>query len=248
MKSVRLGQHFLVNENVLRKLLASLPFPPPNRVLEIGTGDGRLTEKLLEAGYEVTSYELDEALYEKAKRRLAGNDKLRLILGDGFTDQREYDVLVSSLPFYASRRFVEWFSSSSIPIGVIILQKEFVDKITSKPGDPKYGAYSVLASYCFMMEELFIVSPYDFEPRPRVFSSVLRMKRLRTLPNARRLVIRLKSLFGYRGRLVASFIRDLKKKRLLDKPVVLSEGLLDRRVEDLIADEALDLIREVISE
>jgi 16S rRNA (adenine1518-N6/adenine1519-N6)-dimethyltransferase len=242
MKSARLGQHFLENEDVLRRFVANVP-TPPKRVLEIGAGDGRLTERLLGAGYEVTSYELDDVLYEEAKRRLLGVANLRLILGDGFSDRAEYDVLVSNLPYYASRRFIEWFSATSTPIGVVMLQKDFFDKIDSSPGSQKYGVYSVLASYCFEVEELFVVPPEDFQPRPRVFSSALRMKRLRTLSEAKLLAVRLKSLFGYRGRLVASFVKDLKKRRLWNDSEVIQEQLLRRRVESLSPQEALEVVR-----
>jgi len=241
MRSVRLGQHFLKNKETMHRLVGCIP-PPPKKVLEIGTGDGRLTEQLVEAGYEVTSYEIDGRLYSEARRRLGDCGNLRLLLGDGFEDKSEYDVLVSSLPYYASRRFVEWFSAVSTPLGIIMLQKDFVDKIISEPGGRKYGAYSVLTSYCFASTELFVVPPRDFEPMPRVYSSALQMQRLRSLSEARLTALRLKALFSYRGRLVASFVRDMKKRRLWNDSVDVGGDLLHRRVEDLSPLEAMFMI------
>jgi 16S rRNA (adenine1518-N6/adenine1519-N6)-dimethyltransferase len=241
MKSARLGQHFLTNDETLWRLVRQVP-PAPERVLEIGAGDGRLTAKLLEAGYEVTSYELDDVLYDLVKRRLGEDSRLRLFFSDGFTDRARYDALVSSLPYYASRRFVEWFSETLTPVGIVVLQKDFADKIRSKPGDRKYGAYSVLASLCFTSEELFVIPPQDFEPPPKVFSSALRMERLRTVPDAKSSAVRLKSLFGYRGRLLSSFVRDLKKRWLWDESMSLEVELLRKRVEDLEPAEALKVI------
>jgi 16S rRNA (adenine1518-N6/adenine1519-N6)-dimethyltransferase len=241
MRSATLGQHFLKNEETLRRLVGGIP-PPPRKVLEIGTGDGRLTEHLVEAGYEVTSYELDGRLYCEARKRLGARGNLRLLLGDGFEDKSEYDVLVSSLPYYASRRFVEWFSAVSTPLGIVILQKDFVDKIVSEPGGRKYGAYSVLTSYCFTSKELFVVPPFDFEPVPRVFSSALQMQRLRSLSEARLTALKLKALFSYRGRLAASFVRDMRKRQLWNDSVDLGGDLLRRRVEDLSPLEAMFVI------
>jgi 16S rRNA A1518/A1519 N6-dimethyltransferase RsmA/KsgA/DIM1 with predicted DNA glycosylase/AP lyase activity len=215
--------------------------------LEIGTGDGRLTAKLLGAGYEVTSYELDRALYDVAMKRLGKDVKLTLNLGDGFDDRKGYDVLVSSLPYYASRRFVEWFSVTSTPLGIVVLQKDFADKIASKPGDRRYGTYSVLASSCFVVTELFVIPPHDFEPRPKVYSSALRMERLRTILDGRSSTVKLKLLFSYRGRLVASFVRDSKKKHLWNDSANLEEDLLSRRVEELSPSEAFTVIGGMVS-
>jgi 16S rRNA (adenine1518-N6/adenine1519-N6)-dimethyltransferase len=241
MRSARLGQHFLKNEAVIRRLVGVIP-PPPKKVLEIGTGDGRLTEHLLEAGYEVISYELDDRLYGEARKRLRDSRNLQLFLGDGFEDKGEYDVLVSSLPYYASRRFVEWFSAVSTPLGIVVLQKDFADKIVSEPGGRKYGAYSVLTSYCFASRELFVVPPHDFEPMPRIYSSVLQMQRQRSLPEAKLTALKLKALFSYRGRLTASFVRDMKKRRFWNDSIDVGGDLLHRRVEDLWPIEAMFVI------
>jgi 16S rRNA (adenine1518-N6/adenine1519-N6)-dimethyltransferase len=246
MKSAKLGQHFLTDDRVLENLVEQVP-PEIKEVLEIGVGDGRLTEKLLQAGFKVIGYELDSRLYSMARERMMGNPKLRLVLGDGFSDDERYDAVVSSLPYYASRRFVEWFAASSTPLGLVVLQKDFADKISSKPGSRKYGTYSVLAWYCFRMKELFVIPPMAFEPRPKVYSSVLKLERLRTLPSAGLMALKLKSLFSYRGRRVRSFVRDSKRRQLWGGLTELDEGLLVKRVEDLSPQEALNVIRGMAS-
>jgi len=85
MKSARLGQHFLKNDETLRRLVEQVHLPP-KRIIEIGAGDGRLTRLLVEAGHLVTSYELDSGLYDITKRRLGDAENLRLMMGDGFED------------------------------------------------------------------------------------------------------------------------------------------------------------------
>jgi 16S rRNA (adenine1518-N6/adenine1519-N6)-dimethyltransferase len=241
MKPVALGQHFLKNEDILRRLVEQTP-ASSDEVLEIGAGDGRLTERLLRAGYHVTSYELDRRLYEETKAHLGSYRNLRLVLGDGFTDENRFDVLVASLPYYASRRFVEWFASVTTPLGVVVLQKDFADKITSEPGTRKYGAYSILTSCCFLTKKLFVIPPGDFEPRPKVYSCALRMERIRTVVDAGLVGKKLKALFGYRGRLLASFVRDNKKRRLWNESIQIEGGLLNRRVEDLSPSEAMWIV------
>ncbi len=247
MRSARLGQHFLVKEAFLGRLVDQVPHSTKT-VLEIGVGDGRLTGRLLNAGYEVTGYELDGDLFLVAKERIGENPRLKLVMADGFTDVEGYDAMVSSLPYYASRRFVEWFAGTSTPLGVVVLQKDFADKIGSAPGDRRYGAYSVLTSYCFRLKELFVIPPDAFVPKPKVFSSALLLERIRTLPNSRGCAIKLKSLFSYRGRLVASLVRDFKKRGLWDAAINLDDGLLHKRVEKLLPSEAMIVIRGIVSD
>jgi 16S rRNA (adenine1518-N6/adenine1519-N6)-dimethyltransferase len=238
MKSARLGQHFLTNPRALQRIVQAAP-PPPMKVLEIGAGDGRLTRELLNAGYDVVSYELDERLYSQTGRTLGHVENLTLCLGDGFMDRQGYDAVVSSLPYYASRRFIEWFSGSTTPLGIVVLQKDFVDKITSPPGARKYGAYSVLTSHCFLVDSLFVIPPDDFEPRPKVFSSVIRLRRTRSVENGKLAAARLKAVFSYRGRMVASLVRDFKKKGAWNEGIHFNERILRVRVEDLTPSEAM---------
>ncbi len=238
MRSAKLGQHFLKSPAIIQRMVRSLPLPPQT-VLEIGAGDGRLTKWLLSAGYQVTSYELDGLLFERSRTALGRYEGLTLRLGDGFTDLQRYDAFISSLPYYASRRFLEWFSGSSTPLGIVVLQKDFVDKISSPPGSRKYGAYSVLTSWCFSLEELFVIPPDQFEPRPKVYSCVVRLKRRRKLGNGKGVAMQLKALFSYRGRMVASVVRDFGGKGSWDGDLVLDQMMLRKRVEDLDPAEAM---------
>ena len=243
MKSAVLGQHFLINKRTIERIVGVAEVNADDHVVEIGTGEGFLTEWLLKTGCEITSYEVDERLFQITKERFKGYSRLHLKLGDGFATKEDFDVVVSSLPYYASRRFVEWMATQHIPKGVVLLQKEFVDKMMSSPSTKKYGTYSVLSQHCFKMEELFLVPPDDFFPRPKVLSSVIRLSRVRSVLDGEGCARKLKILFSYRGRKISRFIKDASKKRGWKVCDALPNFFSDMRVEGMSPDQAMELVR-----
>jgi len=235
----------LIDTSIIDKIVLESGVGPSDSVLEIGTGDGRLTERLLKIGCNVVSYEIDPALYLQARHRLQTSDKLRILLGNGFNDRSPYDVLVSSLPYCASRKFVEWFVRAPIPRAVIVLQKDFVNKLMAPVGCKKYGPYSVMGQTCFDMEELFLIYPDSFVPPPKVVSSVLSMKRRRSILDPR-IVPRLKFIFSYRGRTVSRLINDMRRRGTLPYDYGQDLSLTKKRIEELEPVRILELAADMV--
>jgi len=239
MKGVKLGQHFIVKDEVVDSMILAAQITPNDKVIEIGTGHGELTSKLLRVGCRVISYEIDPGLYEQARTSLGYNSRLDLILGNAFEDSGIYDIAIASLPYYASRTFVEWAAEGAFDRAVVILQKDFLDKLVSKPGNRKYGPYSVIGQFCFVIRNILLVPPESFDPSPKVCSMIVRMDRKTRIDNSKLVARKLKVLFSYRGRKLSRFVKDLMAKGRWEGAMIIGDDLLEMRVEDLDPSVAL---------
>jgi 16S rRNA (adenine1518-N6/adenine1519-N6)-dimethyltransferase len=194
-KAVKLGQNFLVDKNIARKIVGEfLPqiaggdMPDPasrslgtgGPVLEIGAGPGILSEMLLEAipAERLTLVEIDPYLVRNLRQRLG--DRVRILEKNildidlaGLFQGRKVAV-IGNLPYHISKELVDWFIAqrAEIETAVLMLQKDFIDKLLSA-GGKKYNAQSVVFSLLFESRRCFNVFPGSFAPRPRVMSTVL---------------------------------------------------------------------------
>lgn len=145
-------------------------------VCEAGTGEGTLTQELCKHAKKVISFEIDSVLYLRALNYLSGFSNLYLVHSDIFKISNiEFHVFVSNLPYSRSKDAIEWLALRKFSKAVIMLQKEFVDKLQAKPGEPNYRLISVIGQYCFRIDILFDVSRTSFFPQPQVDSQVIRL-------------------------------------------------------------------------
>src|SRR5208283_2865638 len=161
-----LGQHYLVDPSVVQLMIETSGIKQGERVLEIGTGRGVLTERLCELSGHVEAFELDDANYLATRRRVEKG--LDLHLGDAFSTRPIFDVLVSSLPYSESSNFVEWLSQRNYDRAIVILQKEFVEKLMSEPRKRSYRAISVIFQLSSSIEVVGEVDRDSFARPPRV--------------------------------------------------------------------------------
>ncbi|MGA2663577.1 MAG: rRNA adenine dimethyltransferase family protein [Nitrososphaerales archaeon] len=231
-----LGQHYLRDPSVAEAMVRLAAIEEGDRVLEIGTGRGALTRLLADGQARLEAFELDESNY-RATMDL-GLDRLALHLGDGFAGPREFDVLVSSLPYSESSTFVEWLSGHRYRRAVVLLQRDFVEKLLAKPGDDAYRAISVVSQISSQVRMERDVPRESFEPPPRVSSVVVTVTPREVLsPEEVRLV---KMLFSQRRRRLGGALRELG---LEAGP--LGAEWLSRRVRDLSPPDFRDLLRRV---
>lgn len=172
-KTQALGQHFLLDRRVLAKILDASAVGKGETVCEAGTGNGILTEELCRRARRVVSYEVDKALYASAKAALVFSN-LELVNADLFRRDEKFDVFVSNLPYSKSRDAVEWLATKKFDRAIVMVQKEFADKLSARPGDQNYRTVSAIASYCFSIDKLFDVDKECFQPPPLVESTVIR--------------------------------------------------------------------------
>jgi len=232
-----LGQHTLIDPTVVSAIVEAAELKGDEVVYEIGTGSGVLTEKLCKAAGRVISSEIDEKLYYAALSRL-NYPNLTLVKGDGFDLDVEFDVFVSSLPYRCSSRFVRWLLGKRFKRAVVLLQKDFVDKLLAKVGSECYRAVSVLAQYAFNISPILEVPPNAFTPKPKVRSSVVVITPKPNINLSGEIVKAVYKIFTLRKKKVSTALKILtngvERRRL-------TQDLLDKRVAALDPSEAIRL-------
>ena len=225
-----LGQHYLVDQSVISKLVSLADIQKGERVLEIGTGRGAVTRELAEVASKLEGYEIDEESLRATKEAVGGR-RVRLHLGDAFESQPSFDVLVASLPYSRSSAFVEWISRQRYDRAVVILQEDFVRKVAARPGDRDYRAVSVIAQASAEITQVGRVARSSFSPQPRVNSVIVAWRPRRTLRPGE--IAAVKKLFSLRRRQVSAAMSELGGRP--------PEGLGAKRVNALSPEEALVL-------
>jgi 16S rRNA (adenine1518-N6/adenine1519-N6)-dimethyltransferase len=186
----RLGQHFLADRNLLRKIVAALDPQADDVVIEIGPGTGNLTSILAPFVQRVVAIETDRRLAEE----LAGSGKreggsVTVVQGDAL--EVDWHELVSpfplpsspfppfkvigNIPYYITSPLIEKALSPPLPACVVFLvQREVADRLAAAAGSKRYGALSVGVQAVCRVEKLFVVKAGAFRPAPRVDSAVVR--------------------------------------------------------------------------
>jgi 16S rRNA (adenine1518-N6/adenine1519-N6)-dimethyltransferase len=205
-KRTYLGQHFLIDFNAITKITESCNVGKKDLVLEFGTGFGYLTKEIAEIAGMVYTYEIDKELYFKAKSFLMNNTNVMIFNQDFFElDQFEFDYFLSNIPYARSKEIMEWLSLHKFGEAVIMVQKEFFEKLAASPGNKDYSVVSVFSQYCFDIEPLFDVDKNSFLPPPKIESKVIRLKR-RTNKMNKEIIAWLEFLFSYRNKNAASLL------------------------------------------
>lgn len=231
IKRQRLGQHFLKSEKIAQKIVDAAKITKNDSVLEIGTGKGILLPFLCENANKVTSYETDKKLYQDAKLRFA-NSNLKLKLGDGFKSKENFDVFVSNLPYSKSRDAMEWLLQKKFSRAVVMIQKEFAEKLQTKSKKDK-KAISVLAQYAFEIELVIKVNKTNFSPQPKVDSVVLKLKNKKVV--SKELVKTVNKLFSYRRKTIQNILKQFGK---------YSDST--KRLDELDGDEIINIAKQII--
>jgi 16S rRNA (adenine1518-N6/adenine1519-N6)-dimethyltransferase len=177
-----LGQHFLRDENIARKIIGFLP-EANKQIIEIGPGEGVLTRYLTDGPWDAYFIETDREAVDQLKQafprishRIIHQDFLKADLSGFFQDDF---VLLGNLPYNISSqiffRALEY--RKSVQFMLFMIQKEVAERIASPPGSKNYGILSVLLQAYYEIKYLFTVNETVFYPRPKVKSAVIRLER-----------------------------------------------------------------------
>lgn len=181
-----LGQNFLVDNNIINKIVDEVCASEEDLVIEIGPGRGALTSKLKDKKCNLIAYEIDRDL--KVFLDKLEDSKVRVIYKD-FLDSNVMDdikninynklYLVGNLPYYITTPIIEHVIDEKINFEkfTIMVQKEVADRFSAKPGNKEYGYITVLLQYYFDIKRVTNVSKYSFNPVPKVESAVLSFTR-----------------------------------------------------------------------
>ena len=236
MKRRSLGQHYLRDPGVVRRILELAAIRRNERVLEIGTGRGILTAELVKVTRNLEAFEVDREDYLATKKLLA-SAALKLRLGDAFKRRPRFDVLVSSLPYSESSTFIDWLGQADYDRAAVILQEDFVEKIAARPGDRNYRAVSVIAQMSAKVSPKNAIPRDAFEPPPRVNSRLVLFTQKRRL--TRRDLRVTKLLFSLRRRKLRAALKKIGYGTTTDGSL---EG---RRVNSLTPEQVHYLINSV---
>jgi 16S rRNA (adenine1518-N6/adenine1519-N6)-dimethyltransferase len=230
-----LGQNFLKDANILRKEVAVAEVTGKT-VLEIGPGDGRLTEKILEASpKKIIAVEKDTELAEMLNGKFAGEKKITIINEDFLELEPakfKVDVIIGNIPYYISSQIIFGINKYFFRNAVFIVQKEFAEKMIAKPNESNYGRLSVTAQLAFNVKIIQKVPRHLFYPIPKVDSAMILLK-----PTGNKLlekdeeIIRL--LFQHRNQTV--------KNALGHVGFIAPEKFATRRVRTLTREECLEI-------
>lgn len=178
-----LGQNFLHDENVVRKIAQAIAAKPGELIVEIGPGFGLLTGYLVRSGCRLVAVEIDQRLLPELQSQFSDFANFTLVHGDF----REFDLktlqappagvrLVGNIPYHitSSIIFTAFEQHELIDDMVLMVQKEVAERIVAGPGSKRYGILSVISQTFSRPELLFTVSRHVFVPKPEVDSAIVR--------------------------------------------------------------------------
>ncbi|WP_423800292.1 16S rRNA (adenine(1518)-N(6)/adenine(1519)-N(6))-dimethyltransferase RsmA [Neobacillus sp. SAB-20_R2A] len=185
-----LGQNFLIDTNILKKIVSFAELTDESGAIEIGPGIGALTEQLARSSKKTVAFEIDQRLLPILQDTLSPypnvkvihNDVLKADVGEviaaefaGISDL----MVVANLPYYVTTPIIMKLLEEHLPIRGIVcmLQKEVADRISAKPGTKDYGSLSIAVQYYTEAETVMIVPKTVFVPQPNVDSAVIRLTR-----------------------------------------------------------------------
>ncbi len=183
-----LGQNFLIDTNILKRIVDHANLTEKSGAIEIGPGIGALTEQLARNSEKVVAFEIDQRLLPILKETLAPypnttiihEDVLKANVKEVIEEQFEglEDIMVvANLPYYVTTPIIMKLLEEKLPIRGIVcmLQKEVADRIAAKPGGKDYGSLSIAVQYYTEAETVMIVPKTVFMPQPNVDSAVIRL-------------------------------------------------------------------------
>lgn len=180
-----LGQNFLRDENIARKIIASLNLKSGDCVLEIGSGTGILTKYLVQQAAKVVGVEIDKNLVAELLKQYGSADNFLLYHDDILKISFE-DILpgsqrwktVANLPYHITSPvlFILFEQRHFFENATLMVQKEVAQRMIAKPSTKAYGILSVFSQYYAETQILFDVSKHVFFPKPEVISAVVRLE------------------------------------------------------------------------
>ena len=253
-----LGQNFLVDKNISRRIVETVSPQTSDLVIEIGPGTGALTRLLTESAGRVIALEIDPRLVEELRGSISSSnleiveadalslDWRRLITGataswveqSQQSDARPRVRIVANLPYYIStpilQRLIE--QHDYIFDMTLMLQSEVVERIAAAPGGREYGYLSVLVQYYCEVKKLIAAPPSAFRPAPKVQSSVIRLvvreRPIVRVSSEKSFFALVRAAFAQRRKTISNNLKAAETQLRFSTPVdqALEEAKIDSRI------------------
>ncbi|MCB0720757.1 MAG: ribosomal RNA small subunit methyltransferase A [Ignavibacteriae bacterium] len=245
-----LGQNFLVDNNIARKIISSLDIAEGDNVLEIGPGHGALTKFLVEKDCNYSAVELDKSIYENLQQEYG--DKINLVHKDflkltgqeirSLFNNKSKIKIIGNIPYNITSEilFRIFDMRDDISIAIMMMQKEVAHRLTAKPNTKDYGILAVQTGLYSDVKILFNVPPTAFFPKPRVHSSVVkfRLKDIK-IKNEDLFKTVVRTSFGQRRKVMSNSLKQFFEESGIDINSINFD--FSRRPESLTIDEFLHL-------
>lgn len=185
-----LGQNFLIEPNILTKIIQVSGIDRETNVIEVGPGIGALTERIAREANQVLAFEIDQRLLPILADTLSPYDNVNVVHQDileanllevvpKYVDLSQKLSVVANLPYYITTPIIMHFLESQLPIQtfVMMMQKEVAQRMTAQPKSKAYGSLTIAIQYYMDAEIAFIVPKTVFSPQPNVDSAILKLTR-----------------------------------------------------------------------
>lgn len=253
-----LGQNFLVDDNISRKIANAIHLQSSDVVLEVGAGQGALTRQLAGKSKHLIIVEIDGRVVDRLREEFVSPGVTVLhadILDISFREWSERFGkrirVVGNIPYHLTspilfKAFDEHHAVSDV---TIMIQREVAQRLVAVPGTKEYGIPSVLAQFYGIVEMLFNVSPNCFYPKPKVTSTVLQLRMHERLPfsvNEALLRTVVKTTFGKRRKTIRNSLQYLPfAEEMIARIIAREDFPLERRAEQLSVEEFVHLTQSI---
>jgi len=252
-----LSQNFLIDGNILRKIIAAADVQPNDNIIEIGPGPGALTEFLIDKSSHVTAIEIDP-YFAKALKRLQTEDQRLTIFNKDFlkfpldsylADSAKKVKLIANLPYHITTPILSKVlpKYNHIESVTIMVQKEFAKRMTAAPGTADYSSFTLFARFYCHPTYCFTVEPTCFYPRPKVQSAVVHCQlHPSLLPGEEEAFFTLtRSAFQKKRKMIKTSLKNLYSQELIEQALIHIGAPLQARPEELSLEQFLTLFKKV---
>ncbi|QXM07382.1 16S rRNA (adenine(1518)-N(6)/adenine(1519)-N(6))-dimethyltransferase RsmA [Crassaminicella indica] len=264
--SKSLGQNFLIDENILEKIVDGAEVEKDDIVIEVGPGIGTLTQVLAERAKKVIAIEIDQTLIPILSETLRDYDNVEVI----HKDVLKLDIhrlieekcegkavkVIANLPYYVTTPIIMKFLEEKVPLKnmVVMIQKEVADRMQAKPNTKDYGALSVAVQYYCDPEIITKVPRSVFIPQPKVESTVIRLTVLKTprvhVKDEKMLFAVVRAAFGKRRKTLLNALSNsplpIEKESI--KKALEHSGIEERRRGETLTIEEFAKLADTLQE
>ncbi len=239
----RFGQNFLLDHNIIDNILANLNVTEGEHFVEIGPGQGALTEPLLQNNIQLDVVELDRDLVSLLKKKFSGHD-IHIHSADALrfdfaalAQKNQKLRVIGNLPYNISTPLMFHLldNADCIQDMHFMLQKEVVERICAEPGSKKYGRLSIMMQYYCETELLFDVPPESFNPPPKVMSAIVRLTPYALAP------VEVKSLSNLNKIVTQAFSQRRKTLQNALKKIITAEQISALDIDPSLRPEFISL-------
>lgn len=248
-----LGQNFLIDQNIINKIINSIDLKEDSLIIEIGPGSGALTKELVKLDANVVSFEIDTRLKDKLDELSNDNSNLEIIYQDflkidleKFLKHRKYKNLyfIANLPYYITTAIINKITEESNPTEMILMvQKEVAERFTARPNNKDYGSISVFLQYNYDISKVILVSKKSFYPSPKVDSMVIKFNSIKSKirPNDENKFYKLvKDSFRFKRKNLRNNLKDYNLDKVNEILIKYNKDLTSR-AESLTVEEFINI-------